>query len=51
MIKLIAALMLATTPFNPVVDAPSGTIEGLIENDVKIYRGIPYAKPPVGAIP
>jgi para-nitrobenzyl esterase len=32
-----------------VVDPPAGRLEGRSENGVRVFRGIPYAKPPVGA--
>ena len=35
---------------NPVVDVKSGKIEGTCENGVYIFRGIPYAAPPVGLL-
>ena len=33
----------------PVVDAPAGKVEGVAENGLDIFKGIPYARPPVGA--
>ena len=30
------------------VNAPAGELEGLIEGGVRVFRGIPYAMPPVG---
>jgi para-nitrobenzyl esterase len=35
---------------NPVVTTRQGQLEGLIENGVYIFRGVPYAAPPVGEL-
>jgi para-nitrobenzyl esterase len=35
---------------NPVVATNSGKIEGKFENDLYIFKGIPYAAPPVGEL-
>jgi len=32
-----------------VVKAPAGQVEGLIEGQLRVFRGIPYAQPPVGS--
>ncbi len=32
-----------------IVKAPAGAVEGLVEGDVQVFRGIPYALPPVGS--
>jgi para-nitrobenzyl esterase len=32
-----------------IVNAPAGRLEGRIEGGVRVFRGIPYALPPVGA--
>ena len=32
----------------PRVDAPAGTVEGLVEGTLHVFKGIPYAAPPVG---
>src|SRR5262245_27372962 len=34
----------------PTVDTRSGTIEGLEHDGVLVFRGIPFATPPVGAL-
>ena len=33
----------------PVVDAPAGVTSGQSETGVNVFKGIPYALPPVGA--
>jgi para-nitrobenzyl esterase len=39
----------ATTPTPaPVVDAPAGTLAGVAQDGLNVFRGIPYALPPVG---
>ena len=32
----------------PIVNAPAGNMEGRIEGELRVFRGIPYALPPVG---
>jgi para-nitrobenzyl esterase len=32
----------------PVVKAPAGTLEGRTEGNLRVFKGIPYALPPVG---
>jgi len=56
---LLAAAILAASPAAaqtgpapagaPVVDAPAGQIRGQGQGDLRVFRGIPYALPPVGA--
>jgi para-nitrobenzyl esterase len=33
----------------PVVEAPAGAVRGQSEGNLRVFRGIPYALPPVGA--
>ncbi|MGC2617990.1 MAG: carboxylesterase family protein [Acidobacteriaceae bacterium] len=33
----------------PVVNAPAGTVEGRRDGELRVFKGIPYALPPVGA--
>ncbi|HEY7807519.1 MAG TPA: carboxylesterase family protein [Croceibacterium sp.] len=35
---------------SPVVDAPAGRVRGTLEDGLRVYRGIPFAKPPVGPL-
>jgi len=32
----------------PIVDAPAGKIEGQLDGTLRVFKGIPYALPPVG---
>lgn len=43
------AAMSATSRPAPVVAAPAGAVEGTFEGSLRVFRGIPYAAPPVGA--
>ena len=33
-----------------IVDTSSGRLRGLVERDVVVFRGVPYARPPVGPL-
>ena len=51
----VAAGLLAAAPASaqppasaPVVDAPAGAVRGVAEGSLNVFRGIPYAEPPVG---
>lgn len=49
----LAAWILAVAPARaeaPVVTSPAGTVEGLIQNGVRVFRGIPFASPPIGSM-
>ena len=35
---------------NPVVKVDGGSVQGILEEDVLIYKGIPFAAPPVGEL-
>jgi len=34
---------------SPIVKAPAGAVEGQMEGDLRVFKGIPYALPPVGS--
>ena len=38
----------ATAKRGPIVDAPAGKIEGQLDGRLRVFKGIPYALPPVG---
>jgi para-nitrobenzyl esterase len=38
------------TPSSPVVQTTAGLIRGQFENGLSVFRGVPYAQPPVGAL-
>ncbi len=46
------ALMLISLPAwgqsDPVVQAPAGAVEGRLDGAVRVFKGLPYAQPPVG---
>jgi para-nitrobenzyl esterase len=33
----------------PIVNAPAGEVEGRLEGDLRVFKGIPYALPPTGS--
>jgi para-nitrobenzyl esterase len=48
-----SAIALAVAPAEsaqtaPRIDAPAGVVEGRAEGALKVFKGIPYAQPPVG---
>jgi para-nitrobenzyl esterase len=34
----------------PIVNAPAGAVEGRMEGKMRVFKGIPYASPPVGLV-
>jgi para-nitrobenzyl esterase len=41
--------MLSASKHAPIVKAPAGDVEGLTQGDLHVFKGIPYALPPVGS--
>lgn len=39
----------AATPPGPIVQTPAGTLRGETKGDLHIFKGVPYALPPVGS--
>jgi para-nitrobenzyl esterase len=47
----VLSLALASPSFAaPVVKAPAGTLAGMAEGTLNVFKGIPYAQPPVGPL-
>lgn len=48
---LLAALLPGQAVGNtPLVEAPAGSVRGTQDRDIRVFRGIPYAAPPVGKL-
>lgn len=45
---LVAICLAAPAYAEAAVNAPAGRVRGAAAGDVRIYRGLPYARPPVG---
>ena len=43
----LASGAIAQTPAGPVVEAPAGAASGTQEGDIRVFKGLPYALPPV----
>ena len=37
-------------PADPVVSTSAGRVRGRIEKGIAVFRGIPFAKPPIGPL-
>ena len=47
----LAALALpAHADDGPIVRAPAGAMQGLADGDIRVFKGLPYAQPPVGPL-
>ena len=47
---LLSAISLSAETSNPQIETSLGVVQGIVEGDVQIYRGIPYAEPPLGPL-
>jgi para-nitrobenzyl esterase len=47
-VALVACAGVPTAQAQPVVEAPAGAVRGEALDGVNVFRGIPYAQPPVG---
>jgi len=49
---LMLAFALAATAASPAlrIDAPAGQMEGQMDGPIRVFKGIPFAQPPVGAL-
>lgn len=45
-----ASRALADAERSAIVDAPAGRMKGTIEGNLRVFEGIPYARPPVGPL-
>lgn len=54
MIRILATLfafaLAAPVMAQPVVNAPAGSVRGEAQEGVNVFRGLPYAQPPVGRL-
>ena len=53
LIPMAAAVLMASAPVKasatgPIVKAPAGTVQGTVDQGMRVFPGIPYAQPPVG---
>ena len=52
LVALTASMRVKPSPgmSDPVVDSPAGAVRGTTEGSLRIFRGIPFAQPPVGSL-
>ncbi len=47
---LLGGALPASAGDGPVVAAPAGSVRGVMEGQARVFRGVPYARPPVGPL-
>ena len=47
---IIGTLLMASCSHNPTVKVEGGQIQGTVTDGIAVYKGIPYAAPPVGEL-
>ena len=52
LVALIASMpgRAQAAPLSVLLDTPLGPVQGAVENKVAVFRGLPYAQPPTGAL-
>ncbi|QUD89339.1 carboxylesterase/lipase family protein [Phenylobacterium montanum] len=49
-VSLLAAASPAPAQDRPVVDAPAGQVQGTLDGEIRVFKNLPYAQPPVGPL-
>ena len=49
-ITLFTACLASAQSPNPVLKLDKGYVRGLVENNILVFKGVPYAAPPVGSL-
>ena len=47
---LVSALGTLADDSSPVVETSLGSVQGTLDENIRVFRGIPYAEPPVGSL-
>ncbi len=50
LLMLLSMAGRAAGEISPIVDAPAGRVRGAVIDGVQVFKGIPYAQPPVGPL-
>ena len=47
---LVTAMGTLAEDSSPVVETSLGSVQGILDEDIRVFRGIPFAEPPVGSL-